>query len=128
MQLELLERPAELTRAGARRAALIAAKARGEAARDAAGAAADAVSPGWIEAAIAKLAAFARTQAGVFSIEQARSVIAPELPAVLELRAWGKVTSEASARGVIVAVPRTFINSASSNGCPKQAWKRGPKC
>lgn len=125
-QMVLLDMPSELTRAGARRAAMAAAKARGEAMRDAAGAAVEAVAPGWVTAAVEALRRFARSQVGVFSIEQARSVLAIELPKVSELRAWGKVTSEASSLGYIVPVPRTFIPAASSNGTPKQAWKRGP--
>lgn len=126
MQLELLERPPELTRAQARRNALQAAEARAQLGMDRAGGAVEFDMPGWIEQAIDALRRFAATQAGVFSIEQARSVIAPELPAVPELRVWGKVVQTASQRGVIASVSRTFIAAASSNGAPKPAWKRGP--
>ena len=126
MQFELLERPAALTRAQARRIAIQAAKARAQLGMDRAGGAAEQDTPGWIEEAIAALRRFVRAQVGVFSIEQARSVIGPELPEVAELRVWGKVTQVAVLRGVIAPVPRTFIPAASSNGAPKPAWKRGP--
>lgn len=126
MQLELLERPPELTRAQARRNALQAAKDRAQLGMDRAAGAVEFDMPGWIEQAIDALRRFAAAQAGVFSIEQARSVIASELPAVPELRAWGRVTQLASDRGFIQAAPRTFIPAASSNACLKPGWKRGP--
>ena len=63
-QLELLERPPELTRAAARKLAMEAAHARAALAADAAGARADAAHPDWCELAAEKLRMFARAQGG----------------------------------------------------------------
>lgn len=123
-QMELLPRPAELTRAQARRTAMAAAKARAELGMQRA---AGAAQPGWVDGAVEALGKFARSQVGMFSIEQARAVLAEELPEVAELRVWGRVTQLAAKREVIQMVPRTFIAAASSNGCLKPAWRRGPK-
>lgn len=127
MQLELIAKPAGLTRAEARRNALAAAQARAKLGQDRAAAAAEFDMPGWIEQAVEALRAFARGQAGVFSIEQARAVIAPTLPAPAELRVWGRVTTEAKARGFIRSAPRTYIATAASNGSAKPGWMRGEK-
>jgi hypothetical protein len=126
MQLELLERPAELTRAQARRNAMRAAKERAQLGMDRAAGAAEFDMPGWIEQAIEALRQAVCGQIGVFTIEQIRAVLEPTLPAVPELRAWGRVTQLAADRGYIEAVPRTFIPAASSNATFKPAWKRGP--
>jgi hypothetical protein len=126
MQLELLEKPQCLTRAQARRDALLAAQTRAQVGMDRAAGAAELDVPGWIEQAVEALRRFVRAQVGVFAIEQARAVIGRELPEVPELRVWGKVTQLAAQRGVISPVLRTFIPAASSNGAPKPAWKRGP--
>ena len=126
MQLELLERPPELTRAQARRNALQAAEARAQLGMDRAAGAVEFDMPGWIEQAVEALRAAASAQVGVFTIEQMRAVLEPNLPKVHELRAWGRVTQLASDRGFIEAVPRVFIPAASSNGIPKQAWRKGP--
>ena len=125
MQLEMIAKPAGLTRAEARRNAMQAAQARAQLGQDRAAAAAEFDMPGWIESAVQALRAFARGQAGVFSIEQARAVIAPTLPVPHELRAWGKVTTEAKARGFIRSAPRTYIATACSNGTAKPGWMRG---
>lgn len=125
-QLELLPRPQDLTRAQARRAALAAARARADLGMERAAGAVQRDMPGWVEDAVDALRRFVRSQVGVFSIEQARAVIGPELPEVVEQRVWGKVTQLAAQRGFIAPVARTFIPAASSNGCPKPAWKRGP--
>ena len=126
MQLELLDRPAELTRAQARRNAIQAAKARAQLGMDRAAGSVEFDMPGWIEQAVEALRAAASAQVGVFTIEQMRAVLEPNLPKVHELRAWGRVTQLASDRGFIEAVPRVFIAAASSNSTPKQAWRKGP--
>jgi len=125
-QMELLERPPELTRAAARRKALAAAEARAKLGMSRATAAVEFDMPGWIERAVDALRRAASVQVGVFTIEQMRAVLEPELPTVHELRAWGRVTQLASDRGYIEAAPRVFIPAASSNACPKPAWRKGP--
>ena len=125
-QLELLERPPELTRAAARRKALAAAEARAKLGVSRAAAAVEFDMPGWIERAVDALRRAASVQVGVFTIEQMRAVLEPELPTVHELRAWGRVTQLASDWGYIEAAPRVFIPAASSNACPKPAWRKGP--
>lgn len=125
MQLELIAKPAGLTRAEARRNAMQAAQARAKLGQDRAAAAAEFDMPGWIEQAVEALRQFAKGQAGVWSIEQARAVIAPTLPAPAELRVWGRVTTEAKARGYIKSAPRTYIATAASNGSAKPAWRSG---
>lgn len=125
MQLELIAKPAGLTRAEARRNAMLAAEKRAQLGQDRAAAAVEFDMPGWIETAVEALRQFAKGQSGVWSIEQARAVIAPTLPAPAELRVWGKVTVEAKARGFIESVPRTYIATAASNGSAKPAWRSG---
>lgn len=125
-QLELLERQPELTRAAARRKAMQAAQARAELGMQRAAGAVEFDMPGWIEQAIEALRCAVSTQIGCFTIEQMRAVLEPGLPEVPELRAWGRVTQLAADRGYIESVPRTFIPAASSNACPKPAWRRGP--
>ncbi len=124
-QLELLERPPELTRAAARKLAMEAAHARAALAADAAGARADAAHPDWCELAAEKLRMFARAQGGVFTIELARAGLAGELPSPPDLRAWGKATVMAIKAGYVEKVPRVFMPAASSNGAPKAAYRRG---
>lgn len=126
-QIDLIERPFGLTRAQARADAMKAAKVRAELGMGRAAGGTEVCAPGWVDSAVERLRAFAKAQAGVWSIEQARAVLSDELAPIVEQRAWGKVTSEASRLGYIQAVPRTFIPAASSNGTPKQAWKRGPR-
>lgn len=124
-QIDLIERPAGLTRAQARADAMRAAKKRAELGMGRAAGGAEACSPGWVAAAVLRLRAFAKAQVGVFSIEQARTVLSEELPEIFDQRAWGKATSDAHRLGYIEPVPRTFIPAASSNGTPKQAWRKG---
>jgi len=127
MQLELIAKPAGLTRAEARRNAMQAAQARAQLGQDRAPAGAEFDMPGWIKNAVQALRQFAKGQAGVWSIEQARAVIAPTLPVPAELRVWGRVTVEAKARGFIKSAPRTYIATAASNGSAKPGWMRGEK-
>ena len=125
MQLELLERPAELTRAAARRLAIEAAHARAELGADRAGARADSAVADWCLLAADKLRVFARAQGGVFTIEMARAGLGDELPAPPDLRAWGKATVMAVAAGYVEKVPRVFMPAASSNGSPKATYRKG---
>ena len=125
MQLDLIAKPQGITRAEARRNAMQAAQARAQLGQDRAAAAVEFDTPGWIESAVEALRAFARSQGGVFSIEQARAVIGPTLPVPHELRVWGKVVVEAKKRGFIRSAPRTYIATACSNGTAKPGWTRG---
>lgn len=125
MQLDLIERPAHLTRAAARQQALALARLRAERGMAQAESSAEWSMPGWVEQAIEKLRMFARAQGGVFSIEQAREALKDEVPPPIELRAWGRVTQLASARGFIEKVPRLYMPAASSNATLKPAWRRG---
>ena len=124
-QMELLERPPELTRAAARKLAMDAARARAEVGADRAGAKADTVHADWCLLAAEKLRVFARAQGGVFNIEMARAGLGDELPAPPDLRAWGKATVMAIKAGYVEKVPRVFMPAASSNGAPKAAYRRG---
>lgn len=126
-QMELLERPPELTRAAARRVAMEAAHARAELGAERAGNRADLWNADWCERAAEKLRMFARAQGGVFTIEMARAGLGAELPAPPDLRAWGKATVMAISAGFIEKMPRVFMPAASSNGSPKAAYRKGPK-
>jgi len=126
-QMELLERPPELTRAAARKAAMDAAHARAELGADRAGAKADAVHADWCLLAADKLRVFARAQGGVFTIEMAHAGMGAELPAPPDLRAWGKATVMAISAGYIEKMPRVFMPAASSNGSPKATYRKGVK-
>lgn len=121
MQLDLLPKPAGLTRAEARRNAMRAAETRRDLGITRAAAGADFDMPGWISEAVEALREFARTQVGVWTIEQARAVIGDKVPVPYELRAWGKATR----LGYIQSEHRVYISTACSNGTAKPGWKRG---
>lgn len=125
MQLELLERPPELTRAQARRNALQAAKDRAQLGMDRAARRACAFNAGWCAEALEALRKFAAGQVGLWTVEMARSVIEQDLPKPTDGRAWGRVTQDAIRHGYIVKTDKTAA-SASSNGAPKPLFKRGP--
>jgi hypothetical protein len=83
------------------------------------------VDPEWTEKAVERLRAFARHQGGVFTIEMARGVLQAELPEPTDLRAWGRVSRVARAREFIEPVRGSYFPAASSNGSPKQVYRRG---
>jgi hypothetical protein len=85
------------------------------------------VDPYWCEKAVYRVRVFSRHQSGVFTIEMARSVLQAELPAPTDLRAWGRVTRMARDREFIEAVRGSYFPATSSNGSPKQVYRRGPK-
>ena len=124
-QLELLERPPELTRAGARRQALEAAQARAEVGAERAALHANNVCPGWLALAVERVRAFAAANPGVFTVEMMRGVIGAEMPQPPDLRAWGRVAQDAIRLGYIERVPKVVIPAASSNGSVKPAWRKG---
>lgn len=123
-QLELIERQPHLTRAVARERAMRDAKLRAERGMAQAASSADYELAGWCAMAVEQVRRFAAGNPGVFSIEQLRTVLEPELPEILEKRAWGYVVVMAAKRGYIERVPKVFLPAASSNGAPKPAWRR----
>lgn len=125
MQQMTLVDPVVITCKTAREQAMAAAQARRAEALDQGEARVERDIPGWITLALQRVQAFARSQAGVFTVEQMRTVLERELPPVPELRVWGVVVVRAKNAGFIEAVPRTFLPAASSNGTGKQAWRRG---
>lgn len=82
---------------------------------------------GWCEMACERLREFARAQAGHFTCELARCAFQSTIPAPHDLRAWGKVSRMAMARGYIERVPGQFFAAASSNGSPKPVYRKGPQ-
>lgn len=85
------------------------------------------VDPEWTEKAVERLRVFARHQGGVFTIEMARGVLQAELPTPTDLRAWGRVSRMAREREYIEPVRGSDFPAASSNGSPKQVYRRGAK-
>ena len=79
---------------------------------------------GWCGMAVEHLRRFVSNQHGLFTIEQARGVIAAELPAPTDGRAWGAVTRQAVALRYIEKTKLT-APAASSNASPKPLWKKG---
>lgn len=84
------------------------------------------INAGWCGMALHALRQFARSQVGLWTIEQARSVLegSPELPRQTDGRAWGYVTTEAIKHGYIVKTKQTAA-AASSNGALKPLFTRG---
>ena len=116
-QMDLLERPPAMARArAAADVGIERATARNEEA-----------NPGWVDAAVMRLRMFARHAPGVWTMEQAREVIGPELPEPTDLRTWGAVTRTAAKRGYISPVRGVYIAAASSNGSAKPAYRKGAK-
>lgn len=114
-QLELLERPPAMARArAAADAGIERVTSRNEDA-----------NPGWVDAAVMRLRIFAKHAPGVWTMEQAREVIAAELPEPTDLRTWGAVTRTAAKRGYIAPVRGVYIAAASSNGSAKPAYRKG---
>jgi hypothetical protein len=56
-----------------------------------------------------------------------RSVVATEVPAPTDLRAWGVITRLAVSREFIARVRGGFAPAASSRGSEKPLYRRGPK-
>lgn len=81
-------------------------------------------SPDWLEKALERLRAFVRHQHGLFTIEQARSVLEAELPVPSDARIWGSVTRQAKAAGIIEQT-KVYAPCASSNGSPKPMYRKG---
>lgn len=82
------------------------------------------VNAGWCGMALHELRKFAAGQVGMWTVEEARSVIEPNLPACTDARAWGRVVQDASRRGYIEKTGK-LGPAASSNGSGKPLWKRG---
>jgi hypothetical protein len=88
---------------------------------------ADRENPGWLESAVEALRRFASHQAGAFTIEMAREVIADELLEPSDKRAWGHVTRQAVKRDFIKRVPGAFAPAASSHASQKPMYRKGAK-
>lgn len=84
-------------------------------------------NPEWESKALEALRQFAKWQGGFFTMEQARAVIAWEVPAPTDRRAWGPLTQLAIREGVIKKAPGMYAPAASSNGAPKQMYAKGAK-
>lgn len=84
-------------------------------------------NPGWVDAAVLRLRAFAKHAPGVWTMEQAREVIGAELPDPTDLRAWGVVTRLAARREFIAQVRGVYIAAVSSHGSAKPAYRKGAK-
>lgn len=115
----------DLTRAGARRAALEMSRARADVGMDRAARRAEALNAGWCGMALHHLRQFAKHQAGLWTIEMARGVIEQEFDKPTDGRAWGVVVVRAISAGYVVKTEKTAA-SASSNGAPKPLFKKGP--
>ncbi len=84
-------------------------------------------APGWMDAALKQVRAFARNQGGaLFTIETLRWAIQTQIPAPPDLRAWGAVSRIAASRGYIAKTKRT-APTASSNGSDRPLYTRGPQ-
>jgi hypothetical protein len=77
----------------------------------------------WQLSALAALRRFAAADPGRFTIEQARTVLARELPTPTDLRAWGALTQSAI-RAQIIRPTRHFTAAKSSHGSPKRMYTR----
>lgn len=89
---------------------------------------ADRASPGWVDRAVAELALFAALNIiDEFTIEDARAALKlrGKLEDPTDGRAWGQVTRRAVMLGWIQRVPGKFKAAVSSNGSPKQVYRRG---
>lgn len=101
------------------------AREAGHAAAQACADKADKLDPGWIAAAVESLRRFARNQHGCWTIEQARSVIAEEVTAPHDLRAYGHITRAAIKAGYIERVKGAYAPAASSHSSLKPMYRRG---
>lgn len=77
---------------------------------------------GWCAQAVEALRLHARSVPN-FIIEEARRVIAADLPEPHDLRSWGSVTMTAVRLGYIERVDGEFRRAASSNASPKQVYR-----
>lgn len=116
--------PEPITRAAARQRAHQDAKARAELGMARAADKADRANTGWCGMALHALRAFAKAQAGFFTIEIARSVLEEQIPKPPEARAWGQVVKQASRLGYIERTGQS-APACSSNGSHKPLWKKG---
>lgn len=98
----------------------------GEIGMDRAADTAERTSPGWTAAALEKVRAFARNQAGLFTVEQMRWIIEQDLPTPTGLRAWGVLARMALKHGFIEKTGRS-APTYSSNGSDRPLYKRGGK-
>ena len=62
-----------------------------------------------------------------FTVEKIRTMSGNAVPAPPDERSWGAATRVAKNRGYIEPIPGKFDPAASSNGSPKQVYRKGPK-
>lgn len=86
---------------------------------------ADDLIPGWCEKACQALRKFARTRGVMFTVEQARLILASQLPRPHDDRCWGKVTAMALKRGYIEPVKGLYFPTVSSNGSVRAVYRGG---
>lgn len=84
------------------------------------------VNAGWCQLALDKLRDFASKAPGEWTMEDARTVFAADIPAPTDLRAYGVVTRNALRQGLIVKTGRS-APTASSNGSGKPTFRKGPQ-
>lgn len=125
-QGELLEKPTP-DRKAERRRAIADAQARGEVGMGQVAEKVEREHPGWCEDACQALRKLAAAHCGMFTVELARLVLAPELPKIHDERAWGKVTTMALQRGYIERVKGIYFPAASSNGAVRAVYRKGPQ-
>lgn len=118
MQLDLISNPQP------RRLSRSEARARRDLGMQRVGDKAERTAPGWTDIVLGRVRVFVRAQAGYFTTEQMRSVLAAEVPPPHDLRAWGVVTKLSLERGLIDHTGRS-APAASSNMSDKPLFKRG---
>ena len=62
-----------------------------------------------------------------FTVEQVRLLVNKALPAPPDARAWCAPTPAAFCWGFIEPIKGKYRAAASSNGAPKQVYRKGPK-
>ena len=82
--------------------------------------------PDWMDKALSRLREFARHQAGMFTIEVARSVLESELPQPSDCRVWGAVTRMAL-KAEYISATKHYAPAASSNNAVRRMYVRGAK-
>lgn len=62
-----------------------------------------------------------------FTVEKIREMTGNAVPKPPDERSWGAATRVAKNRGYIEPIKGRFEAAASSNGSPKQVYRKGPK-
>jgi hypothetical protein len=108
------------------------ARARGDLGIERAARKAERTTPEWVAKAadLLRIAAVIEQARGPlfaeFTVEQLRLMVDKALPKPTDERAWGAATRAARAAGFIEPIDGKFRPAASSNGSPKQVYRKGP--